>query len=444
MKLVYDKIKNYEKCDKECYNFIKYYFEHNISDEILKFFLDENNKKNMENYIKMELLCYFLCYNICLGDKFKVTEIILKSIFDILFNNFMLFLYLIVSQNENKDDNIIIVLNKIIKDNLNEDLLPYDVKNFNEKKFNDIIMINRKSILDYYKIIINNIYNNFNKNNNNENIIMFNEFLNNNKDDINNINEKKLNVIKNEFFIETYKIINDIEIKLFKKFFYNYLCYEETKRNENNINNVNNIFIKSKNYLLPEIKDKKYTLILDLDDTLIHSKRNFNFRINIYNINKKRSIIFRPHLFEFLDLMKPLYELILFSSSTPDYVDPIVKLIEKEKKYFDYVLYRHHITLDEDGNNVKNLEKIGRDLNKVIIIDDIARYFKLQKKNGINIKPFCGNIAKENKTLKVLGEVLVKIRNDVEECNDIRISLNKFKKLLYPDVIENLDDIEEV
>ena len=41
-----------------------------------------------------------------------------------------------------------------------------------------------------------------------------------------------------------------------------------------------------------------------------------------------------------------------------------------------------------------------------------------------------------------MGDVLVKIRNDAEEANDIRISLNKFKKLLYPDVVDKLEDMD--
>ena len=178
-------------------------------------------------------------------------------------------------------------------------------------------------------------------------------------------------------------------------------------------------------------------MVLDLDETLISSQRNFSYKIknNISNINinlKKNKIILRPGLHEFLHDMKSLFELIIFSSGAKDYVDPIVKMIEKNEKYFDHILYRQHITVDENGDNVKNLELIGRDLKNVIIIDDISKYFKLQKENGICIKPFCGNILSDRNTLKILNSVLTKIRNDAEETNDIRISLNKYKDLLNP------------
>ena len=134
--------------------------------------------------------------------------------------------------------------------------------------------------------------------------------------------------------------------------------------------------------------------------------------------------------------MNSLYELILFSSNIPDYVDPIVQLIHKRQKYFDHILYRHHITLDEEGNNVKNLELIGRDLNKVIIVDDISRYFKLQKDNGINIKPFYGNAKKDGMTLQILADIIKKIRKDTDNSDDIRLSLEKYREDLYPNVVD--------
>ena len=133
--------------------------------------------------------------------------------------------------------------------------------------------------------------------------------------------------------------------------------------------------------------------------------------------------------------MKLLYELIIFSSGTSEYVDPIIKTIEKDEKYFDYILYRDNMYVDEKGDMIKNLNLIGRNLNSIIIIDDISKNFKYHKENGICIRPFCGNINTDNKTLKTLNNVLQKIRFDADETKDIRISLNKFKYLLYPVVI---------
>ena len=448
MKLVINKIRNYEKCSKECFDYLNYFFEKNFDKEFLKPIKKEENINKINSYIKLEILCFFLCYNISFGDNFKITEILLKSIFDILFNNFLLYLCFIISANENKNDNIIVVLKKVVKDNLSAINLNNNFF-FDENKYINKIENNSKSIIDYYNIIINNIYN---KNNSNLDELKFPESINkiiNNNDKENLINKEQKEKIITLFFIKAFKSFNELNIEFLKKFFYSILCLnsEEQKFMNNNNNPINTIHTESnidnnKNkYFLPEIKgDKKYSLILDLEDTLIHSQRDFNLRkkINICNISKKL-IIFRPYLFEFLEEMHSIFELILFSSNTQEYVNPILNLIQKNKKYFEHVLYRHHITLDEEGNNVKNLKLLGRDLKNIIIIDDISRYFKLQKDNGINIKPFYGNSKKDGNTLKKLADVLKKIIKDVEESNDIRISLDKFKNELYPDVIDKLD-----
>ena len=450
MKLVINKIRNYEKCSQECFDYLNYFFEKNFDKELLKPIKNEENVDKMINYIKLKILCFFLCYNISLSDNFKITEILLKSIFDILFNNFLLYLCFIISENENKNDNIIVVLKKIVKDNLSE--VNLNNSYMDENKFIIKIESNSKSIMDYYNIIINNIYN-LNKESNLNDL--------NFPESIDNIIEGKENIINQEqnekiislFFINALKSNNEINIEFLKKIFYSILCFNNEPKainiNNNNpinnpinvINQENNIDNNPKKYFLPEIKgNKKYSLVLDLEDTLIHSQRTFNIRkkIKLCNINKKL-IILRPFLFEFLEEMQSIFELILFSSNTPEYVNPIVNLIQKNKKYFDHILYRHHITLDEEGNNVKNLEFLGRDLKNIIIIDDIPRYFKLQKENGINIKPFSGDSKKDGNTLKILKDILKKIRQDVEESNDIRISLDKFRKELFPDVVDKLD-----
>ena len=158
IKIIIDKIKEDEKCSKECQQFINYYFEHNFYIEELRVFKLNKNRDFMINYIKMELLCYYLLYNISLGEKFSETKILLKSIVDLLYNNFLLFISSIISLNENRDNIIIIVLNKIFNDNLNDLVIKSDNNNVDENNYINNIINNSKCINDYYKMIINNIY----------------------------------------------------------------------------------------------------------------------------------------------------------------------------------------------------------------------------------------------------------------------------------------------
>ena len=304
----------------------------------------------------------------------------MKTIVEILYNNFLLFLSLITSQNQNKESNIVISLKKTIKNNLDNNNISniYDYSNLDENKYIEIILMNSKNLDDYYKMIINNIYIDII----NEDNIKFPDCIN---IDATELDKNKIENIIQSFFIQSYKSLSNFDFDIFKKFYYSFLCSNEIENKNKDIigekiNNIENKEKKEIKYLLPEIKNKKYSLILDLDETLIYAHRSFNYKVrkNENNINKKR-IILRPCLSEFLHEMKPLFELILFSSGTPDYVDPIIKIIEKNEKYFDHILYRHHITLDDDGNNVKNLDLIGRDLKKLLLLmiyQDIFIYKK--------------------------------------------------------------------
>ena len=61
-----------------------------------------------------------------------------------------------------------------------------------------------------------------------------------------------------------------------------------------------------------------------------------------------------------------------------------------QKKKIRYRLYRQHTT--KIGNTfIKDLAKLGRDLKKVIIIDNCSDNYSLQPKNGINVIDFLGN-----------------------------------------------------
>ena len=297
--------------------------------------------------------------------------------------------------------------------------------------------------------------------------------------DINSLNNKQILYIISSFFFDTYRLSNNYSFEDLKDFFDIYLykpkekdylielnsqdIFDNNYKNENIYNNIyysnntqpnysnNYYFFEQKNcsdgviidrYYLPPIKSYyKYTLVLDLDETLIYCQRDNISLYNNYNFNNmnKNTLIFRPGLLEFLHKMKSLYELVLFSFGTKEYVEHIVSLIEKKEKIFEHVLYRQYATY-EKGDYVKNLELLGRDLKKIIIVDDIPHVFKLQKSNGICIKPFFGDIISDRNTLKLLGKILETIRFDAEEKDgDIRISLKRQRNLIYTHISTNLE-----
>jgi CTD small phosphatase-like protein 2 len=83
----------------------------------------------------------------------------------------------------------------------------------------------------------------------------------------------------------------------------------------------------------------------------------------------------------------------------------MIDAIERNRLYFDYRFYRQH-TFVENGEFIKDITKIGRDISKTIIVDNMPQNFRLQKENGIFIKTFYGHDT-EDTALFDLATILV-------------------------------------
>jgi Dullard-like phosphatase family protein len=338
----------------------------------------------------------------------------------------------------------------ITKQELKTNLMKQDM---NEYNILQIITNNSKNINNYYKMLIDNLYGqNYIIDDNN---IKFPQCLNNSEYIL---SQNKLHNVISVFFFDAYRLLTNYDFNDLYEFFNIYLNKKQkkdinmsTNKTEKIINDYgiynNNDIIKSstatynkiEKYLLPKMKKYyKYSLVLDLDETLICIKRDSNNNIKL-NKNNLIALIFRPGLLDFLHKMKQLYELILFSSGTSEYVTPIVKSIEKKEKFFEHILYRQHVTYDDNGNLFKNLNLLNRNVKNILIVDDTFKNFKYHKLNGICIKPFYGDVYSDKDTLKVLGSILYKIRFDADITGDIRISLNKEKNSIsYSQIANNI------
>ena len=162
---------------------------------------------------------------------------------------------------------------------------------------------------------------------------------------------------------------------------------------------------------LPPINQKyKYTLVLDMDETLIH----------YFFTNVNGMLFVRPHCFEFLNELNDLYEIVTFTAGTKDYADNILNMIDIDNRIIKYRLYRQHCTI-LGCSLYKDLSKIGRDLSKVIIIDNLKENFKLQPNNGIFIKTWTNDINDVQ-----LKDLLVILKDIVSlKVNDVRTIIQK-------------------
>ena len=386
--------KQYNKLCIEWWNF---YIYTSFGGNFEEFFKNEEKKNNFEIAHEtsiLELISIFLTYEV-LKD-FSLSQSILFLLINLInevHQNFLIICDYILCIIDGKISNNNIWVNKL------KNII--SLKLINTINSNDHMILLRKG-----NFTINSIV---------KNILTQYE---NNKND--NIDISLLNIYFNKISETTQKELNEY----FKKRINNDYC----KKGENLsfiIPEINpNISIKIP--YLNEINEKKFTLVLDLDDTLI------NFKYD----NLGRGILKpRPNLFNFLNEMSQIFEIILFTAGTQDYADPILDIIEKKKKFFDKRLYRQH-TILIDNILIKDLSKLGRDLSKVIIVDNMPQNFKLQKENGIFIKNFDGD--KNDCKLKKLIPILKLITNNYN--NDVRNELSKLKKEIFSKITTDLEE----
>ena len=193
---------------------------------------------------------------------------------------------------------------------------------------------------------------------------------------------------------------------------------------QNLLSNIDNYIVE-----VPYLKNKctkKFSLVLDLDETLI------SFKLEPGDENKG-TIRFRPYLDSFLQKVREKYEIIVFTSGTKDYADPLEDAIEQEENYFDARLYRQH-TVAYGKDIVKDISRIGRPLDKICIVENMPQNYRLQKENGILIKSFYGEDIYDTALLS-LGDILMKIAN---EFNDVRKGIAKYKNEILNNVTSNL------
>ena len=143
-------------------------------------------------------------------------------------------------------------------------------------------------------------------------------------------------------------------------------------------------------YFLPPNKTKKKTLVLDLDETLVHSQF-FEFSIpsditikieiekEIYDIH----VLVRPGVEKFIEIMKDYYEIIIFTASISKYADILMNIIDPNN-YCPYRLFREHCSFI-NNNYVKDLTKLGRNLKDIIIVDNSPLSYSFHPNNGLPI-----------------------------------------------------------
>ncbi len=192
------------------------------------------------------------------------------------------------------------------------------------------------------------------------------------------------------------------------------------------------------NFNFPENEKNKKIALFDLDETLVHcTKDQKGLNGDIVNIklptNKtvQVGLNIRSHWKEALDLIKNQYHIVVYTASHQSYADAVLNYLDKEKKYFQYRLYRNHcVQCDVDGVKfyVKDLDTLDKyyNLKDVVLIDNSVLSFAYHLNNGIPIVPFIEQ--RDDTQLLMLAYYLLSIASfdDLTQENKKHINIEHF------------------
>ena len=382
----------------ECFEFWNYYYNCSLYGCLEKLFTNIYESNNVQLSINYLLMSIIICYDFSfdmnvLNDAYSVLDELLKLNHQ---NLIIIFEHILTKVSSDSRDNIwVFKLHGIVNTSKNS------IRNNKFSSVNDYSMSPVERIMYNTGIIIQNIR-----------VLL----KNYNSPKIKNLTSifKKLNE-------KTYEDIN--------------VFFRECILRVDNMNGsvLASIFLKENNNFKTEpapylktINRKPYSLILDLDETLVH------FKVNPEN-ETEGVLRVRPGIIEFLDSIDQYYELIVFTAATQDYADLLIDAVEENKIYFEHRLYRQHTVIV--GNDfVKDLSRVGRPLDKIAIVDNMPQNFRLQKENGINIKAFWGEEVYDTALID-LAPILINI---AQEGGDIRNGLAKYRDEIVKKVTSNI------
>ena len=382
--------------DSQCFNFWNYYFNCSLYKILEKIFPNEEDANIIRLSINYQLMSIMVCYDFAFCNNIEDEDLNLSLIELIYFNhnNLMIICEYILTKitPENTDNIWVLKLQEIVKNSkFSQSKEPYNNINNTSVPIQKILNNTNKIIKKIKSILLNY--------QSDSTSLLKNYIL--------NLPRKTYSEINN-FFRSQILRIDNYEGSLVPPSFF--------KKNQD--------FAPLPAPYLQFPSSKPYTLILDLDETLV------SFQIKS---KKEGTLRARPFLFAFLEEMGHYYELIVWTSATEAYANSLIDAIEYDKQYFDYILFREHAIIIGD-EFVKDLNRVGRGLDRIIIVDDMPQNFRLQKQNGITIKPFYGDDYNDT----ALYDLLPILKRIAEEGNDVRIELAKYREEIVRKITSNI------
>lgn len=196
--------------------------------------------------------------------------------------------------------------------------------------------------------------------------------------------------------------------------------------------------------LLPPNVSGKPTLILDMDEHLIHSCEMNGFHKNmttgtIITINRavgqnlRLNMRERPYLRTFLSVISEHFELVLFTAGEESYARKVIEIIDPDN-YISHHLFRKHCTAYNSFIYVKDLKRLGRDMTRLAIMDNSSIAYATDLDNAVPMYPWRGDEPRDLFDVELIEVIplLLKMKKEPNFQTFLKktFQLSKMKRLL--------------
>jgi len=178
-------------------------------------------------------------------------------------------------------------------------------------------------------------------------------------------------------------------------------------------------------------KDKKYKnkkcLVLDLDETLVHSSfkpvpdADFIVPVEIDSVVYKVYVLKRPFVDEFMREVAKYYEVVIFTASLSLYANPLLDMLDQDK-VIEHRLFRESCVLHGQAY-VKDMSKLGRKMKDIMIVDNSPLSYAFQPTSAIPITSWF-----DDRKDTQLRDLLPVLRTTLNDCDDVRDILDANNK----------------